>query len=192
MALTRIAAPAEAPVSLDEMKAQVRVLEADDDALIQGLLDSAVGYLDGADGILGRCLVTQTWQQEFAAWGIGLRLPFPDVIGITIRYFDADGVLQVLASGEYELVEDDKGARLRWKDSFSAPALAPDMALPIRVEVTAGFGAASDVPEPLKLSIKLLAAHWYENREAVQMAGGMNDVPLAFTALIAPWRRVGL
>ena len=51
-------------VSLDEMKAHIRqdsdVEDAEDGAILT-FIAAATGKLDGRDGLLGRCLITQTW-----------------------------------------------------------------------------------------------------------------------------------
>jgi hypothetical protein len=43
--------------------------------------------------------------------------------------------------------------------------------------VTAGHEAAAEVPSPLRLAIKLLAAHFYQNREVMVVEKGS---PMAF------------
>ena len=57
-----------------------------------------------------------------------------------------------------------------------------------------GYGdAATDVAEPLRQTIRLLVAHWYENRGLV--ASGATSVPVlseSVTALLAPYRMVSL
>ncbi|HWY14429.1 MAG TPA: head-tail connector protein [Rhizomicrobium sp.] len=64
----------ESPLSLDEVKAHLRVETDDDDDLIMALIDAARNYVDGRDGILGRALLTQQWrmQRERFSW-----YPFP-------------------------------------------------------------------------------------------------------------------
>lgn len=55
----------------------------------------------------------------------------------------------------------------------------------VAVTVTAGFGAAAaDVPEPLRLAIRLMIAHWYEHRGN----GEAPPPPLTVAALLAPFR----
>ena len=62
----------------------------------------------------------------------------------------------------------------------------------IELDIAVGFGdAASDVPEPLRQAIRLLVAHWYENRALVAGAE-VAPVPANAAALIAPYRMLPL
>jgi uncharacterized phiE125 gp8 family phage protein len=61
----------------------------------------------------------------------------------------------------------------------------------IELDVTAGYGdTAVDIPEPLRQAIRLLLAHWYENRAIV--AEGSTALPASVEALIAPYRVLSL
>jgi uncharacterized phiE125 gp8 family phage protein len=48
------------------------------------------------------------------------------------------------------------------------------------------------VPAPLKVAIMLIAANWYENREAVNVGNITSEMPMGVAALIAPYSRVGI
>lgn len=109
MRLTRIIPPAETPISLAEAKDQCRILHDDDDLLVQSYLDAAVSHLDGWHGVLGRCLVTQTWRAEITRQGESIALPFPDTEIVSAEYSDAAGGLLA-----YE-----------WHESLARPALLP-------------------------------------------------------------------
>lgn len=186
-----VTAPAEAPVTPAEAKAWLRVDHDDEDELITSLVAAAVAHLDGYSGILGRAMVNQTWRQDFGCWPGDrvLRLPFPDVSSVTVKYRDEDDVEQTVNATLYELLEDARGAYVRLKDSFTAPALADDRSEPVQVTLVAGYGADADaVPGALKQAIKQLVAYWYENREAVS-PGAMTELPLGVSALVAPYRR---
>jgi uncharacterized phiE125 gp8 family phage protein len=185
-----ITAPANAILTRDEAKAQLAVGFTDDDNIIDGLIKSATAYLDGWGGVLRRCMITQTWQQDFTDWADWLRLPFPDVSGIgSVKYVDTEGVEQTVASGDYALGEDAAGGFVFFKDTFTAPSLSDNEPAPIRVQYDAGYGAnAGDVPESLRHAALLLISHWYENRSAVGQP--MEQLPLGVDALIAPHRRV--
>lgn len=179
--------PAEPAVSLAELRAHVRVgaIITEDDSVLQGFISAAVAHLDGYSGILGRCLVAQEWSQGYCGWAAHLLLPFPDVSAATITYLDADGASQTVPSAQYEIVRGHLGDHILFKSAFTWPELDSDAFHPVSVQFTAGYGAAADVPWALKVAIMQLAAHWYENREAV---GDARPMPMAFEALMRPYR----
>ena len=50
----------------------------------------------------------------------------------------------------------------------------------------------TDVPEPLRQAIRLLVAHWYENRGLVATGTTIAVLPATVAALIAPYRMLSL
>ena len=59
----------------------------------------------------------------------------------------------------------------------------------IEIDYRVGYGAtAGAVPQDLKQSLLSLIGHWYQNREAVLMAGSGAIVPHGFDALISNYR----
>lgn len=185
----RTVAPLVEPVTLDDAKAHCRVDGAEEDTLIAALISAAVGMLDGWSGTLGRCLVTQTWRQDFDGFaGDVLRLPFPDVASVTVAYTDAAGAAQVLDAANYHLVNGDLGASILLADAGVWPSVAvvPNA---VRITMVCGYGAADAVPAAIKAAILLHVAHLYRNREAVGDTQAV--LPLSYDALIAPYRRAG-
>lgn len=62
----------------------------------------------------------------------------------------------------------------------------------IEIDITAGYGdAASDVPEALRQAVRLLVAHWYENR-GLATTGAITVLPATVAALLAPYRMLSL
>lgn len=194
--------PAITPVSLAEAKLHLRVDHSDEDTLIEGLIRAATEYLDGWTGILGQCLVEQTWRQDFDALASCLPLPLGPVLSITSVTVDGSPI----DSSAYVLRSDSGGRTYVEFDGVTVSG-------PVSVTYQAGYEttpevpevpgdgeedpstpavpAKSTVPEPLKVAILLLAGHWYQNREATTEAG-VNMLPFAVDALIAPYRRIGL
>lgn len=165
---------------------------ADERALVEALIASATAHLDGWSGILGRCMVNQVWKVPFTDWCRELRLPFPDVSSATVKYYDADNVEQTVAGASMAVLQDTRGSYVRFSDDYSFPALYGDRADAVNVTLTAGYGAdATAVPAPLRTAILLMVAHWFHNREAVA-EGALAELPMGVSALVAPYRRIGV
>lgn len=186
-----VTAAATTPVTTAEAKAHLRVDHSTEDTLIGSLVQAATDHLDGYSGILGRCLVTQTWRQDFDSFERNMRLPLL-AAGITSAvYVDDNAAETTITSTNYELQADDLGSFVRFIDDYAFPSgLAETRAL--RVTFTAGYGAAAAVPAAIKAAILLLVGHWYFNREAVVVGIAPAELPMAVNALLAPYRRVGV
>lgn len=162
----RIAPPEEMPVSLDRLKAHLRVDHFDEDDLIASYMQAAVDHLDGWQGLLGRCMVTQTWRLD-APDGVSgsVVLPFPDVVAVAAT--DADGAAVAVA------LREGAGGTVVMLDRAA-----------VKIDMTAGFGAAADVPEALKVAILILAGDLYEGRTSQATEGTKGAVD----RLIGPYR----
>ncbi|WP_170865633.1 head-tail connector protein [Wenxinia saemankumensis] len=172
------------PVSLDEAKAHLRIDGDDEDLLISSLIEAATGHLDGADGVLGRCLVTQTWTVRFDYWASVLRLPFPDVRSVEISF----GGAEPAPASAYDLIEDSSSALIYLDADFARPAPVEGRG-GITVTLVAGYGDAADVPAPIKAAILLTVGALFENREQTIVGASVAEHPLA-RALMAPFRRI--
>lgn len=73
--MIRITPPTALVITLAEAREHLRVSHDDEDLLIQSLIDAAVSWLDGWDGVLGRCIMPQTWRISPADLTAGFRLP---------------------------------------------------------------------------------------------------------------------
>ncbi|MCV6576272.1 MAG: head-tail connector protein [Cohaesibacter sp.] len=182
-------APSVLPLSMDEAKAQCRIDGDDFDQEITALIEAAVSYLDGYSGVLGKCLMPQTWAQEFDCWQ-----DFPLILGPvlsvdSVKYFDLDGVLQSVSASVYRVERRMIGACLVRKSSALWP-LADLAEGPITVAWQAGYGSADMVPASIKQAMKLLIGHWFENREAVVVGTITSKLQMAVDALIEPHRRM--
>jgi uncharacterized phiE125 gp8 family phage protein len=169
--------PAASPlVDLADLKAHLRVLHDDDDALITALELAAVAYLDGWGGILGRAIKSQVWEVQFYSWG-ELRLPMPDVTAYVIAATDDDGAEVVPDSSE--LFVDDLGPYL----VASGPSVAK-----VAVQFTCGLSETR--LSVVVLMVKMLVASWYSGREGGNDAPGWMPKAVALLAADLRWRYV--
>lgn len=206
MTLTLITAPTVQPITLATAKEHLRVDHTDDDDLITALIVAAVSHVDGRDGVLGRALVSQTWEirlDEFPCGELtrerGIRVPLPPLIEVvSVKYVDSDGVLQTLSSSAYQVVAGGFGQALiveAYGETWPSTRDEPDA---VRVQFTAGYVAPVDsppvagegVPGAILSAIKLMIGHLYESREGVVMDARIEpaELPLGVRALLAPYR----
>lgn len=175
MALTLITAPAHDPVTLAEVKAHIRVNQNDEDPGIGAYVTAATLRLDGRDGLLGRCLITQTWKLTLDAFASEIAIPLPPCQSVDeIAYIDPDGTTQTLSPAAYQAfgLGTAEGARLRPAHGISWPTIRRQPEA-VTITFTAGFGDnPADVPEPIRTAILMRVGHLYEHRESVTIGSG--------------------
>lgn len=183
------AAPAAEPLTLAEAKNFLRVEHGDDDALIGALITAARTHVEA----LTRCgLLLQTWRIVRDAWPTEGRIKArigPLRAVTAARVFDAAGHASDVDVGRFVL---DAATGVIASPVWSLPMPGRDIA-GVELDVEIGFGAsASDVPEPLRQAIRLLVAHFYDNRGVVAHGGGAAMLPAGVHALLAPYRVLSL
>lgn len=188
-----ITAPAVDVVTFDEASIWLRGDGVTDEkALVEALIASATAHLDGWSGILGRCLINQVWAVPYKGWSRELRLPFPNVSAATVKYYDANNVEQTVAGADMAVLHDAEGSYVRLSDDYAFPNLYDDRDDAVNITLTAGYGtAATAVPAPIRTAILLMVAHWFHNREAVADSA-LAELPMGVSALITPYRRIGV
>ena len=188
-ALELLEAPATTPVTLTEVKDQLRVEHTDDDTLINRLISVAVAYTD-VQGALGHAMITQKWGQWVNSTPPQtVKLLLGPLIAVTaVKYYDTDGVLQTDTLSNYEIFGTEFSSTIGPKEGFAWP-VTQDRPDAIRIEYTIGYGSATtDIPETLRHALMMLIGHWYDNRETTMM-DELSNVPYGFDALMDMHRR---
>lgn len=187
-----LAAPAQEPVSLVQMKAHLRVEDEAEDGLIEALIVAARVHVES---LTGKALLAQTWRVVLDGWPEDrvIKLPVSPMVTLSeIRCYDADGEEHQIDLNE--VLPDGRAnpARIILPVTVAgAPVLRARMG--IEIDYVAGFGTEpEEVPADLVQSLKTLAAYWYENRDAVLVSGAGASVPAGFERLIASHKRVRL
>ena len=127
------------------------------------------------------------YNEMFFRAGIFL-LPLPPTQSVaSVKYLDRDGVLQTIDPSEYVLDEFNEPARLAPMPGFTWPlsrvAVLGPVINAVTVEFKAGYGDTADtVPETLKLAMKIIIGHLYENREAVLTGTRAQAIEIPFSA----------
>lgn len=199
MSLKLITGPADTPISLEEAKAHLREDSDDFNDEIEAFIEAATDYCDGPQGFLGRAIIDQTWELTLDSFpGCGwsrhgsttaeIKIPMPPLIEIvSIRYDDADGVEQTLATTSYTVdARSEPGWVLpvgSWPTTFSGINA-------VRIRFRCGYldqGASppeENVPGSIKAAIKLIVGNLYANRETIVIGESVSEIPMSAEFLL--------
>lgn len=191
MPTVRITDATVEPVDLARVKRRLALDQDDpfDDEDILALITTA---RHDCEARLQRTLVQTTWRHTRDAFpGCAIGLEMGPVIAVTsVQYVDTAGVLQTLASTEWQLDAATTPARLVPAYGTSWPATRAEPGA-VRITYTAGYGTtAAAVPPPLKDWIVLAVGDLYQQRTR---SAERPAVPLNFVdGLLDPYKVWGL
>lgn len=187
-----VTAPAVEPITTTEAKAFCRAEHTSEDALFTSLIAAARRYVERDTGL---ALVDQDWRGTFNAWDTrGLRLRPHPVTEV--------GSIEVWTGSAFEAQDVDDFQFIVGRPALLLPnegtaPVQPQRGLAgVRVEFTAGFGAAAtDVPEDILTAMKQLVAHWFEQREPTAVSQSLSvvgDVKFTVASILSQYRTVRL
>lgn len=193
MALKLITAPATSPLSLDEVKAHLRVDHEDENAFIETLISAVTKHLDARDGWLGRALTEQTWELWLDAFPASeIRIPLPPLQEIvSIKYDDVDGDEQTVDSDDYTVDTVNEPGWVVPNATFSWPDTLIGINT-VRVRFICGYpdvgGSPLEVGTPAAIlaAMKLMIGDLYAHRETV-FAGVVVNRTDTVNMLLAPY-----
>ena len=184
-------APTLTPVSVAEAKTHLRIDSSftADDTYIGTLIDVATF---AAENYTNLWLMEQSWYLELDS--------FPDYFNLlrgqnraltinSITYSDADNASQTLAAANYFGDGSIKPARIYFAPDATIPSTY-DKPNAVVVDFTVGYGAASQVPAPIKQAILLMVGTYYETRQTVSDRT-YKEIPQSAEFLLMPYRVQG-
>lgn len=193
-----VASPLVLPLTLAEAKSHLRVDVADDDEVILDMIRAAADMFQDQTW---SSMYVQTWElilpcfpgdPEFTRcpcyWAPRkdtIRLPRPPVASVvSVTYIDAGGDQVVIDPGQYALVSAEDGAWLMPSAGAAWPSAMVDAPEPVVIEYLAGYnGTTIPFPAQARQAVRMLIAHWYENREAVVMGTISKEQEIAVAQL---------
>lgn len=178
MGLSLYTAATEHPLTTAELKAHSHIDTSDDDAQVAAYIAAAT---EDTQSFLHRQLCTATWVLTLDRFPCDdyIDLPRPPLQSVThVKYYDLSNTQQTLSVSDYEVDTSTEPGRIYIDRSTGWPSVY-DRRNAIEIRFVAGYGDAEDVPEMIKQSIRMKAAHWYENREALIIGVSAMDTPMA-------------
>lgn len=190
-------------VTLEDMKLFLRVDGTTDDDLISSLIDAAT---DMVKQYTRRAILTETLElivdrptnsgmdeldrlgsgvhhttrQAAMGWSNEIDLPFIPIQSVTsIKTYDATNTEHTMTASDYEL--DQQGGRIYLDNGVSWPSDLRDREAMV-IRYVAGYGDdPEDIPESIKLAVKMYVSNMYNCRESCEM-------PISCKALLEPYR----
>jgi uncharacterized phiE125 gp8 family phage protein len=173
-----ITPPAAEPLDLEsEVKAQVRVDGAADDARLAGCVTAARMALENERGI---ALITQVWEVGFSGFPCGaagpygrlggIELPLPPLQTVDwVHYVDSAGATQTWDPTKYTVVNPSgTKARRAWIVPKYGEVYPTTLWVPeaVTVKITVGYGLTfAAVPGPLRQAMLLHVGELWRDRE---------------------------
>jgi len=152
-----IAAPAEEPVSLEEIKSRLRITIADEDSDLEAMAREAREMCEAA---CGRAFVTTTYSLFLDGFPCeypqAIRVPRPPLASVAwVKYYDLAGTFQTLDAAAYHVATAAEPGRVQLAYGAVWPAAQYHRPESVEVRFTAGFGTAADVPAAARSAILL-------------------------------------
>ena len=164
-------APTVPVVTTADMKSYLKVdtLITEDDTLIASLVKAATSKIEKLARI---ALITQTFEYYLDAIGNKIELPRPPLQSVTtFQYYDESYTVYTMPASLYVVKAfaiADPGFILRLK--YESWPVYTDGGCGILITYKAGYGDAStSVPDDLITALKMIVAHWYDNRESQEI-----------------------
>jgi len=184
------AQPDAEPITLAQASEHLRVDSTEDQAYISDLIPVAREYFDALTGrasaIATYVMTAETWEDLFyqigrientSAYVIPIyRTPLLSVTSVKYYAPDAD-TLTTMSASDYRVITTAEPGMIQLKNS---PPSVDDRIDAIQITFTAGTDCA---PAMSKHAIRMLVAHFYENRAPVAYASTY-EIPFTLKALI--------
>ena len=184
-------APPE-PLTLSEVKLNLRLDTSSEDTLLSGLIVAAREYVEDCTGLV---LTPRTVTETAPQLGRWVDLSSWPVSGVSEIRYPLAGVMTPLATSAWLVSTKRRPVRLLpssfgWGVSGTTLVAAPG--LPVEIDVAAGFATPGDVPQSIRQAMQLLVAHWYANRSSAEVGAraAAVEIPFGVAELLRRWRLV--
>jgi uncharacterized phiE125 gp8 family phage protein len=176
-------APTSEPVTLTQVKAQLRITGTSEDTRLTELIAIARELVEA---YTHRALITQTWEQYQDDWPNGSGFKLAKGVAqspiTSITYIDEDDASDTIDLATVDLaIWEDPYPRITLKDGQDWPTVTLRPHDGVIVKWVAGYGLAAAVPGPLKHAVTMAVVALYDGCPET-----IKEMP-AVRALIGPY-----
>jgi uncharacterized phiE125 gp8 family phage protein len=179
------------PVSVPELKAQLRIDSDDEDMLLSSLIVAARIHVEQNWGL---ALINQGWSIFLDQWPATpeLSVPLFPIRGVrAVRTYSTDNVATDNALADCVVRTDARSLWLARRAGADWPGPCRETN-GVEISIEAGFGPApSQTPEPIRQALLLLASWWYDERDPMASVNQCVAPPLV-QALLSSYRECRL
>ena len=168
----RIEPPQQEPITLEEVKSHLRIINDEEDDYIKSLITTA---RQDCEKFQNRAYYTQKWKLALDKLQNGIiTIPRPPCQSIDrIVLVNNEGTEHEVTDYETDLISEP--ARLKIEDY---PSVNLQEMSGLQIEYTAGYETVDDIPDNVKHAIKLLIGEWYAMRENAIATGAVpQEIP---------------
>jgi uncharacterized phiE125 gp8 family phage protein len=189
MAIKIITAAAAYPVTLAEAKEFCRIdsVDSSQDTTLTMLIAAMTNY---AEHLTGRAFVERTLELDIDHFSRCIELPWAPLIGIdSVKYLDADEVLQTVDAADYEVDTISQPGKVRPVSGESWPSIGTGFNT-VRIRYRAGYAAPGSpqdltdntyLPGEMRTWMAARICTLYDQRAHVAIANGsMLQLPRDF------------
>lgn len=161
MNLVQTVAPLSEPLSLEDAKTFMHILEDDEDALIESFISGAREY---AENYTNRQLMTATFELTTDRFTQDKQFPKNPVKSVTkIEYMDISGYYQILDPSKYYIYGENDVYKIHYENDVYRNIAIKDDKRAVKITFISGYDV---VPSGIIAYIRMAVSTMYENRES--------------------------
>ena len=180
----RITEPDVAGISLDEIKARLRVTHDLEDDLLRAYGFAATRLFEARTH---QTVIETTFEHDQESWSDPICLQESPHLSLeSITYYDEDDAEQTLDLANVQVITSKNiPATLCRINGYTWPDLSPGRADAVKIRYTAGMATGpAGVPEIVKVAIGLVVALFDEQRSPIITGTIVSQVPIAFDSIV--------
>ena len=169
-------------ISTADLKAHLRVTHSDEDSIIESYRTAACQFVEN---YCNTRLTNTAVEFNLDHFSATIELTIAPLIRVnSVKYSTAKGAALITLDGSQYYTEKNRSPAV--VKFLSSPSVDTNDIAPIVINADIGYNT---IPEALVQAVRFLAAHYYENRQAAEVAN-VKQVPIGVFSLMEAYRTI--